>query len=132
MLLNEAVFMETMFDAMPFNVYVMDVESYKIIYMNKTMIKAREDNYSGELCYKALYEEEKPCYFCKVKDLVDDKKKPNGRTIVFEHFNEYDDTWYQVQEKAILMDVSDLSAGYYWLVFGRTDGVRVLRPLVVN
>jgi hypothetical protein len=38
----------------------------------------------------------------------------------------------QVQDHTCRMDVSGLSAGYYWLVFGRSDGLKVLRPLVVN
>lgn len=101
MLFNETSFMETMLDVMPFCVYVIDASTYEIIYMNKAMIFTRK-NYTGETCHKVLYEEDSPCIFCKLDMLLDEEKKPNGKTYTHEHFNEFEDKWYQVQVKAIV------------------------------
>jgi GH35 family endo-1,4-beta-xylanase len=38
----------------------------------------------------------------------------------------------QVRDLRVQMDVSDLKAGYYWLLLGRSGGEKVLRALVVN
>lgn len=106
---------ETLFDIIPYNIYLADIDSYEILYMNKEMIKQR-GNLVGRKCYKNIYGEPKPCYFCKIPDLIDDKRKPNNKTIVFEWFNPVDDNWYQLQEKAI-----------YW-----PDGKTVKYAIAVN
>ncbi|MCX7786769.1 MAG: GGDEF domain-containing protein [Spirochaetes bacterium] len=92
---------KSLFDVIPFDVYVVDISSYEIIYMNKKMIQSRGD-YIGQLCYERIYGEPKPCLFCKIPYLIDSKEaKPLDKTIVFELFNPVDDRWYQLQEKVI-------------------------------
>ncbi|MBF0102842.1 MAG: GGDEF domain-containing protein [Desulfobacterales bacterium] len=96
----ENLLFESHFDIIPFNIYVVDIVTYQIIYMNRHFKEKRGDH-TGEYCYKALYQIDRPCTFCKIKSIVDYTGKPNGKTYVFEHFNDVDDRWYQVQEKAI-------------------------------
>lgn len=96
----ENVIFETHFDIIPFDIYVVDVENHKIIYMNRRL-KERLGDYIGLCCYETFYEQDRPCLFCKIKELVAKDGKPNGKTFVFEHFNDMDDRWYQLQEKAI-------------------------------
>ncbi len=96
----ENILFETHFDIIPFDIYVVDVTTHSIIYMNRHF-KERFGDFTGSCCYKALYELEKPCTFCKIKGLITRDGKPNGKTYIFEHFNEVDDCWYQIQEKAI-------------------------------
>ncbi|MFQ3619608.1 MAG: GGDEF domain-containing protein [Spirochaetales bacterium] len=92
---------KSLFDVIPFDIYVVNVSTYKIIYMNRKMIQARGD-FIGETCYTHIYGEGKPCLFCKIPQLVDHKTaKPLDKTIVFELFNPVDDRWYQLQEKVI-------------------------------
>lgn len=91
---------KTLYDAIPFDTYVVDVNSYEIIYMNKAMVNSR-GNFTGKTCYKALFEEDKPCIHCKNKQLVCKDGTPNGQSIVFENFNPYDDRWYQYREKCV-------------------------------
>lgn len=89
-----------MFDIIPFGIYVVDINNYKIIYMNKHMIEHR-GNLVGKVCYENIYCEDNVCYFCKINKLIDSNRRPNMNTIVFEIFNPADDKWYQLQERAM-------------------------------
>ena len=98
--MQENLIFETHFDIIPFNIYVVDVTNYNIIYINR-QLKEHLGDYTGSCCYKVFYETDKPCSFCKIKGLINKEGKPNGKTYIFEHFNDADDRWYQLQEKAI-------------------------------
>ena len=89
-----------LFDAIPFGIYVADIESYELIYVNQSM---HEDPKSlvGKPCYKMIYGENAPCHFCNIKKLLDKNNSPNGETIVQERFNEATDKWYQLQDKCM-------------------------------
>lgn len=101
MQLNENSLIETMFDVMPFAVYVVDVKSLDIIHMNRVMVRRKGGNYSGRRCHNALYDRDSQCIHCKIDDILDEQRKPNGLSITYEHFDEMDDCWYQIQDKAI-------------------------------
>lgn len=96
----ENLLFETHFDIIPFDVYVVDVVNHTIVYMNRHF-KERFGDHTGSCCHKTLYELDRPCGFCKIKGLTNKDGKPNRKTYVFEHFNEVDDRWYQLHEKAI-------------------------------
>lgn len=98
--MTEGDLFKALFDAIPYNIYLADIDSNEIIYMNREMIKNR-GNFVGRKCYKSIYGEKKPCFFCKNADLIDDKRKPNDKMTVSECFNPVDDNWYQLHERAI-------------------------------
>ncbi len=98
--MDETVLVETHYNLIPFGVYVVDVANMDLVFMNATMRKLRGDH-SGQKCYRAIYGLSQPCDFCHIKEVVDQRGRPNGKTVVFEHFHELDDRWYQIQEKAI-------------------------------
>ncbi|MCP4452978.1 MAG: hypothetical protein GY809_16065, partial [Planctomycetes bacterium] len=91
---------KTLYDAIPFDTYVMDVNTYEIVYMNRAMVDSR-GNLTGQICHEALYEEDKPCIHCKNHQLITKDNRPNGKSYVFENFNPFDDRWYQLQEKSV-------------------------------
>lgn len=101
MQLNENSLIETMFDVMPFAVYVVDVKTLAIVHMNRVMVRLRGGNHSGRTCHKALYEIDSRCIHCRMDEILDEQYRPNGLSITYEHFDEMDDCWYQIQEKAI-------------------------------
>lgn len=96
----ESKLLETHFDVIPFGIYVTDVVSREIIFVNRHFRDSQGD-VIGRVCHEALYDTPQPCHFCKIKALVTPEGKPNGKTYVFELFNERDDRWFQVQEKAM-------------------------------
>lgn len=97
---HENSLFKTLYDAIPFDTYVVDVKNYEIIYMNRAMVEKIGD-FTGETCYKSLFGENKPCIHCKISSLVDKDGRPNGKSYVFENFNPIDDRWYQLQEKGL-------------------------------
>ncbi|MFO7729025.1 MAG: GGDEF domain-containing protein [Desulfonatronovibrio sp.] len=98
--MQENILFETHFDIIPFPVYVVDIESYQIIFNNHTFRREFGDH-RGKICYKSLYGYDLPCPQCSIDKLVDENGKPNGQTVVFESFNESNQKWYQLQEKII-------------------------------
>lgn len=98
--MTEGDLFKALFDVIPYNIYLADLDSLTILYMNKQMIKQR-GNLVGRKCYRNIYGEPKPCFFCKNQELIDEKGKPNNKMIVSNCFNPVDDNWYQLHEKAI-------------------------------
>ncbi len=96
----EVTLLKAHFDVIPFDIYVVDVATYEIIFTNR-VITNRLGDVVGQTCYQTLYQREAPCLFCKIPQLVDAQKKPNGSTVIFENFHDLEDRWYQFQEKAI-------------------------------
>lgn len=91
---------ETLFDMLPFGVYVADVETLEIVYVNR-YFKDRVLISSSNKCYSVIYGSDNPCIFCKIGELLSEKKSPNSKTIVYDNFNEMDEKWYRVEEKCI-------------------------------
>ncbi|MBI5165075.1 MAG: response regulator [Magnetospirillum sp.] len=90
---------EVIFDVIPFPVYVADVTTRRIICANRAM-RQRTGAAPGQICHQAIYRQDSPCIFCKVPELLqaDPASEP---CIVFDHFNDVDDRWYQLRESLI-------------------------------
>lgn len=87
---------EVAFDAIPFPIYVADCASYDIICVNHAM-RRRSGGTVGEKCHKAIYRRDAPCEFCRMDEL----RRMGGQArnlLVFEHFDDARDCWYQLQE----------------------------------
>lgn len=119
--MHENRLFEALFDIIPFGVYVADIQTHEIVYMNRYLIDIAGD-FRGRVCWQALFQQDGPCTFCKGPRLLNRQGRPNEQTFVFEHFNEVDDHWYQMQEKAVVwpdgrvvkysiaVDISELKA----------------------
>ncbi|MGE4535493.1 MAG: diguanylate cyclase [Desulfovibrio sp.] len=117
--MRENALFESHFDLIPFGIYVVDAATYSIVYSNRVYIE-RFGKHLGATCHKILYERDEPCTNCRLAELLTPAGLPNGNTLVFEHFNEVDDRWYQMQVRAmtwpdgrvvkysIAVDISDL------------------------
>lgn len=98
--MRENELFESHFDLIPFSIYVVEIQTYAIIFSNRTF-NERFGIHVKQICYKALYEREEPCDNCFMAKLLTSSGQPNGETLIFEHFNEIDDCWYQMQERAM-------------------------------
>lgn len=96
----ESSLFESHFDLIPFPIYAVDVTNHEIIFTNRQFRETFGDH-KGKPCYKELYDADRPCAFCRIPDLVTRDGQPNGRTLVFEHFNDAADCWFQLQERAM-------------------------------
>ncbi|MGD9608045.1 MAG: diguanylate cyclase [Desulfovibrionaceae bacterium] len=98
-MMENALF-ESHFDLIPFGIYVVDVQSFALVYSNRAF-REHFGDHRGALCHKALFERDTPCPWCRLDTLLPPEARPTDQTIVFEHFNEVDDRWYQMQVRAM-------------------------------
>lgn len=54
----------SIFDSINHIIYVADMDSYEILYANKTAQEAFGKDLVGEVCYRALQRQQEPCHFC--------------------------------------------------------------------
>ena len=70
---EEAGIMFQIIDEMSELIYVVDLENYHLLYMNKT----GRDSFGitdvrGQLCYKLVHDKDSPCEFCPNAFLTED------------------------------------------------------------
>lgn len=79
-------------------VYVVDVESYEILYLNK-FCKELYGDVVGSTCWQVLQKGMSgPCDFCPNKKLVHDENLA-GKTYIWEQFNTFNGRWYSAQDR---------------------------------
>ena len=115
----ESALLKTHFDVIPFGIYVVDVANYELVFVNKhyrELLGAAE----GGICHKVIYASDTPCLHCRIAELLAPGGRPNGVTAVYDHYNDRDERWFQLQEKtmgwpdgrvvkyAIAVDISEL------------------------
>lgn len=96
----ESKLLETHFDVIPFDIYVVDVATLELVFLNRHF-RDHLGDLAGRTCYEALHELSQPCHFCKIKGLINKDGSPNGHVHIYELFNEKDDRWLQLQEKTL-------------------------------
>lgn len=81
-------------------VYVIDNNTYEILYMNKKAV-AHWGDHIGSICYKSLQKNKtSPCSFCNKQLLTDEHGNPT-EGITWEYLNELDGNWYECHESAL-------------------------------
>lgn len=92
--------MKTILESIPADIYLSDMDTYEILYMNANMIKSFGRDCTGETCYRAFRGEEEPCVHCTNSRLLDDNGEP-GEVITWEDFNPINKKFYLNHDKAI-------------------------------
>lgn len=98
-LLKEKIRFETVMDSLDALVYVADMQTYELIYINHYG-REKWGDHSGECCYKLLQGNTVPCSFCTNHLLVDADRKPTG-VHVWEVKNCVDQHWYHCRDIAV-------------------------------
>lgn len=89
------------FDSIDAIIYVTDIKSYEILFVNKFGTKTWGD-LKGKTCYQVLREDQdQPCSYCQNSYIVDEKGKPTQRR-QWEYFNEVVGKWYDCTDRAII------------------------------
>jgi|GEM_PF-3965905 len=86
-------------DAMAAAVYVTDMKTYELVFMNETAKSVWGDG-SGRQCYEVLYGLEAPCSFCTNDKLIDASGEPCG-VHGWDHFNPRSQRWYALRDRAV-------------------------------
>ena len=84
----------SMMEAMNDAVYICSPD-YKIEYMNPAMIKKRRQDGIGELCFKAIFDLDEKCPWCRYDEIR------NGKSLDFEVVSPRNNRFYHVSNAAI-------------------------------
>ncbi len=87
-------------DSIDATVYVADLDTYKILFMNEYMIQNFGRNMTGEICYKCLYEKSEPCTSCKNRQLTDKNGRSTG-VCTWQDKNPITKKWYIYNDRTI-------------------------------
>lgn len=98
--LTNREFMKSLFDNIDALVYVADMETYEVLYINKYGEKIWGD-VEGKACWQTLQADQKgPCQFCTNNQLIDSHGKAKG-LYVWEFQNTVTQKWYECRDLAI-------------------------------
>lgn len=90
----------TVVDSLDDLVYVADMETHRILFMNRPM-KALFGNKVGETCWKTVQQGQSgPCSFCSTDAILDAGGQPSG-VHVWDFQNESTGEWYTCRDRAI-------------------------------
>jgi PAS domain S-box-containing protein len=90
----------TVLDGIDATVYVADMDSHEILFMNKHMIDAFGADLTDRTCYKVFRRESAPCGHCPNDQLLDADGNPTG-VFVWETQNPITGKWYINHDRAI-------------------------------
>ena len=90
----------TVLDGIDATVYVADMETHRILFMNKFMVDIFGADLEGEICWKALRGGKTPCAHCTNDKLLDTEGNPKG-VCVWEDENPITGRWYINYNRAI-------------------------------
>ncbi|MDM8561259.1 PAS domain S-box protein [Candidatus Parabeggiatoa sp. HSG14] len=91
----------TILDSLGSLVYVADMQTYELLYVNKYGQNAFGEIVSGQLCWKTLHKEQnQPCSQCSNSQLLNDKGEPTG-VYTSEIQDKGTGKWYLTHDRAI-------------------------------
>ena len=90
----------TVLDSIDATVYVSDMETYEILFMNKHMIESFGRNMTGEICWDAFRGGSGPCAHCTNDRLIDKNGIPTG-VYSWQNKNPVTNKWYNNYDRAI-------------------------------
>jgi len=96
----ESALLRTHFDVIPFGIYVVDVTSLELVFVNKHFRERMGEAVNGK-CYEVIYASDGPCPHCRIAELLTPQGMPNGKTVIYDQYNEHDERWCQLQEKTM-------------------------------
>lgn len=90
----------TLFDAIPAIVYVADMQSYELLFVNRFAAERFGADWRGRSCFSYLQQgQQQSCSFCTNPLLLPDGQP--GPPIAWEFRNTRDGRWYQCLDKAV-------------------------------
>ncbi len=90
----------TVLNSIDATIYVADMETYEVLFMNKYMIEQFGRDMTGEICWKVFRGESKPCPFCTNDRLIDENGRPTG-VCTWQDKNPVSGKWYNNYDRAM-------------------------------
>ncbi|TFG50355.1 MAG: PAS domain S-box protein, partial [Anaerolineales bacterium] len=108
------------------HVYVADMNTHEILYMNKRMIEDFGGDFVGRICYQVFRGENKRCVDCSNPQLVSDRGEP-GNVYVWDGQNLKNKRWYRNYDRAIYW--ADQRLVRMQIAFDITDSIQASNAL---
>jgi len=90
----------TVLDSIDATIYVADMETYEVLFMNRHMIESFGRDMTGEICWDVFRGESGPCPHCTNDQLIDEKGISTG-VCVWQDKNPIVEKWYMNYDRAI-------------------------------
>ena len=93
--------LETILNNLDSSIYITDMDSYEILFMNNHMKALFGKDLIGKICWKSFHKnQEGPCEFCTNDKLIDADKNPT-EPYVWEIHNQKLKKWFRLHDQAI-------------------------------
>ena len=90
----------TVLNSIDASINVVDLETYRILFMNKHMIDVFGQDFNGQFCFEAFREVSAPCAACKNLQLLDHAGHPRD-VVIWQGKNSRTGRWYVNYDRAI-------------------------------
>jgi len=90
----------TILNSIDATIYVADIKSHEILFMNKYMIDVFGGDFRGRICHETFRNSKKVCDHCTNDRLLDESGRPKG-VVVWEGRNPVTEAWYVNYDRAI-------------------------------
>ncbi|THB74267.1 MAG: response regulator [Desulfobacteraceae bacterium] len=90
----------TIMDSIDATIYVSDLDTNRVLFMNEQMKKEFGRDLTGETCHEVFRNRSKPCEHCTNKRLLDENGFPKG-VMVWQDKNPVTGRWYNNYDRAI-------------------------------
>jgi PAS domain S-box-containing protein len=97
---NSYKLFHTVLNSLPAGVYVSELDSWDILFMNDHLIQEFGADYTGRKCWEAFRHKTAPCEFCSNKHLLDKNGQPTG-VYIWDEFNPVTGKHYLNHDRAI-------------------------------
>jgi signal transduction histidine kinase len=87
-------------DGIDATIYVADLKTHKILFMNRYIKQSFGSDFTGQRCYEVFRQEKQPCVHCTMDRLLDEAGNPTGLHI-WESENPITKRWYINHDRAI-------------------------------
>jgi PAS domain S-box-containing protein len=88
------------FDSVPADIYVDDIKTYEVLFVNQHMRNSFGDKLVGQVCWQVFRCASGPCAHCTNDQLVDSQGNPT-RSVTWEGQNPISRRWYINHDRAI-------------------------------
>ena len=90
----------TVLDSIDATIYVADMQTYEILFMNRQMKETFNGDFTGQKCWRAFKNKKGPCRNCSNPKLLDSQGNPTG-ACVYEGRNKISGRWHINYDRAI-------------------------------
>lgn len=93
--------LESVLNKIDSSIYVADMASYEILFMNTYMKKKHKADLTGQVCWAAIHgKQDGPCEFCTNDKLVDEAGNPR-EPYIWDFFDKRSEQWHEMSSLAI-------------------------------